>query len=101
MTIQEKTPLQAVVCVVCDALCDLPIEDRARALDAVHVTLGMPVDGHRIVDDPDPERMMSSDLTFATKHDTQDLQHRADVVIDLRSGTVTKNRFGRCTPRQG
>lgn len=38
--------------------------------------------------------MTSKDLTFATTEDTRDLQYRADVVIDLRQGTILKNRFG-------
>jgi hypothetical protein len=38
----EKTPLQAVVSVLCDTLCQLPLDDRSRALEAVHVTLGIP-----------------------------------------------------------
>lgn len=37
----NKTPLQAVVSVVCDALCELPFEDQRRALEAVAVTLGI------------------------------------------------------------
>jgi len=39
-------------------------------------------------------RMTANDLTFATTDDTRDFQYRADVVIDLRSGTIFKNRFG-------
>jgi hypothetical protein len=37
----DKTPLQAVVSVVCDALCELPLEDQRRALEAVAITLGI------------------------------------------------------------
>jgi len=39
-------------------------------------------------------RRTANDLTFATTNDTRDFQYRADVVIDLRSGTILKNRFG-------
>lgn len=46
MATNEKTPLQAVVSVLCDALCELPIEDRPRALEAIHVTLGIPGSAH-------------------------------------------------------
>lgn len=35
----EKTPLQAVVSVICDAICELPVDDRRRALMAAHVIL--------------------------------------------------------------
>jgi hypothetical protein len=37
----DKTPLQAVVSVLCDALCELPLEDQQRALEAVAITLGI------------------------------------------------------------
>lgn len=37
----DKTPLQAVVCVICDALCELPRADQSRALEAVAITLGL------------------------------------------------------------
>ena len=37
----DKTPLQAVVSVICDALCDLPRADQSRALEAVAITLGL------------------------------------------------------------
>lgn len=36
-----KTPLQAVVGVLCDALCELPLDDQVRALEAVRVTLDL------------------------------------------------------------
>lgn len=36
-----KTPLQAVVSVICDALCELPSSDQVRAIEAVRVTLGL------------------------------------------------------------
>jgi len=36
-----KTPLQALVSVICDCLCELPPEDQTRALEAVRVTLGL------------------------------------------------------------
>jgi len=38
---EEKTPLQSVTTVLCDALCELPVEDRQRALDIVILTLGI------------------------------------------------------------
>lgn len=41
MTANTKTPLQAVVSVICDCLCELPPEDQTRALEAVRVTLGL------------------------------------------------------------
>jgi hypothetical protein len=41
MPTEPKTPLQAVVAVICDCLCDLPPEDQARALEAARVTLGL------------------------------------------------------------
>lgn len=36
-----KTPLQAIVSVICDCLHDLPPDDQARALEAAKVTLGL------------------------------------------------------------
>lgn len=36
-----KTPLQAIVSVICDCLHDLPPNDQARALEAARVTLGL------------------------------------------------------------
>jgi hypothetical protein len=41
MTTNTKTPLQAVVSVICDCLCELSPEDQARTLEAVRVTLGL------------------------------------------------------------
>jgi hypothetical protein len=41
MTANTKTPLQAVVSVICDCLCELPPEDQVRTLEAVRVTLGL------------------------------------------------------------
>jgi hypothetical protein len=41
MAANTKTPLQAVVGVICDCLCELPPEDQTRALEAVRVTLGL------------------------------------------------------------
>lgn len=41
MAAKTETPLQAVVSVICDVLCELPIDDQARALEAVRVTLGL------------------------------------------------------------
>lgn len=41
MIANTKTPLQAVVSVICDCLCELPPEDQTRALEAVRVTLGL------------------------------------------------------------
>ena len=43
--------------------------------------------------------MTSNDLIFATTDDTRSFQQRADIVIDLRSGTILKNRFGSCGPQ--
>ena len=37
----SKTPLQAVVGVICDCLLQLPGDDQERALEAVRVTLGL------------------------------------------------------------
>lgn len=42
MSTEIKTPLQSIVSVICDALSDLTPVDQSRALDAVHVTLGLP-----------------------------------------------------------
>lgn len=39
----SKTPLQAIVLVICDCLHDLSPEDQARALEAARVTLGLRV----------------------------------------------------------
>lgn len=36
-----KTPLQAVVSVICDCLADLSADEQSRALEAVCVTLGL------------------------------------------------------------
>lgn len=41
MTTETKTPLQAVVGVICDMLCELPPDDQARAVEAVCLTLGL------------------------------------------------------------
>lgn len=41
MSTETKTPLQAVVGVICDMLCELPPDDRARAVEAVCLTLGL------------------------------------------------------------
>ncbi len=41
MAANTKTPLQAVVSVICDCLCELPPEEQARALEAARVTLGL------------------------------------------------------------
>jgi hypothetical protein len=41
MTTNTKTPLQAVVSVICDCLCELSPEDQTRTLEAVRVTLGL------------------------------------------------------------
>lgn len=41
MATDIKTPLQAVVSVMCDALADLPPADQERALEATAVTLGL------------------------------------------------------------
>ena len=41
MAANTKTPLQAVVGVICDCLCDLSPEDQRRALEVVRVTLGL------------------------------------------------------------
>jgi hypothetical protein len=41
MTTEIKTPLQAVVGVICDMLCELPPDDQARAVEAVCLTLGL------------------------------------------------------------
>jgi hypothetical protein len=48
----SKTPLQAAVMVICDCLCQLPDDDRARALEAVRVTLGLSAPSTR--SDPAP-----------------------------------------------
>ena len=37
----SKTPLQAVVGVICDCLADLSADEQARALEAARVTLGL------------------------------------------------------------
>ena len=37
----SKTPLQAVVSVICDCLADLSADEQARALEAASVTLGL------------------------------------------------------------
>lgn len=56
MTTNTKTPLQAVVSVICDCLCELPPEDQTRALEAVRVTLGLRVaaatQDHNLVEVP-------------------------------------------------
>ena len=56
-TEEEPTPLQAPVSVVCDALCELNVQDRQRALDAARVILGLsatpaatPVDESAVVE---------------------------------------------------
>ncbi len=41
MTTSSKTPLHAVVSVICDCLSDLTADDQARALEAARVTLGL------------------------------------------------------------
>ncbi len=41
MAANTKTPLQAVVSVICDCLCDCSPEEQARALEAARVTLGL------------------------------------------------------------
>lgn len=41
MATDTKTPLQAVVGVICDVLCELPPDDQARAVEAVCLTLGL------------------------------------------------------------
>jgi len=41
MAADTKTPLQAIVSVVCDTLHDLSPDDQARTLEAVRVTLGL------------------------------------------------------------
>ena len=41
MSTDTRTPLQAVVSVICDCLADLPASDQARALEAARVTLGL------------------------------------------------------------
>ena len=67
MSTENKTPLQAVVGVICDMLCELPPDDQARAVEAVCLTLGLraprlpPVQvemrsGHAIVTSPPVER---------------------------------------------
>ena len=38
---KDKTPLHAVVSVICDCLADLSADDQARALEATRVTLGL------------------------------------------------------------
>lgn len=43
MAANTKTPLQAVVSVICDCLCELQPEDQTRALEAVRITLGLRV----------------------------------------------------------
>jgi hypothetical protein len=44
-----KTPLQAVVSVICDVLCELPSDDQKRAIAAVCMTLGTTPSSHPIV----------------------------------------------------
>jgi len=39
----EKTPLQHVISVICDAVCELPIADQARALESARIALGLNV----------------------------------------------------------
>ena len=41
MSTETKTPLQAVVSVICDVLCELAPDDQARAVEAVCLTLGL------------------------------------------------------------
>ena len=41
MATDTKTPLQAVVGVICDVLCELPPDDQARTVEAVCLTLGL------------------------------------------------------------
>lgn len=43
---KSPVPLQAVVAVMCDALAELQMDDQARALEAVRITLGI-VPRHR------------------------------------------------------
>jgi len=43
MVANTKTPLQAVVSVICDCLCELTPDDQTRTLEAVRVTLGLRV----------------------------------------------------------
>lgn len=37
----EKTPLHSVVSVICDALEELPLDDRRRAIEAACIALGL------------------------------------------------------------
>jgi hypothetical protein len=41
MAADTKTPLQAVVCVICDCLADLSADEQLRALEAARLTLGL------------------------------------------------------------
>lgn len=54
MSAEPKTPLQAVVCVICDSLCQLPVADQVRALEAVRVTMGF--EKKPVVASPQPEQ---------------------------------------------
>ena len=45
MTTTPKTPLQAVVGVICDCLADLSADEQSRALEATRVTLGLRATG--------------------------------------------------------
>lgn len=47
-----------------------------------------------VVAPPAPELKLT-ETRFATTSDPLDSIHRADVVVDLKSGTVVKNRFGK------
>jgi hypothetical protein len=40
-------------------------------------------------------REASVGLSFATTGDSADTQHRADIVIDVERGVITKNRYGK------
>ncbi len=54
MTAGAKTPLQAVVSVICEALADLPPDDQSRALEAVRITLGLGSPGAQATWEPAP-----------------------------------------------
>jgi hypothetical protein len=41
MAAETKTPLQAVVRVICDCLHNLSTDDKARALEAARIALGL------------------------------------------------------------
>ena len=96
-----KTPLQTVVNIICAALCELPSDDRKRAIDAVGETLGVspspsPISPSTIVE-PRPIVELLADFVRSLRPAQLDIFKQE---LDMSQKIVIGELAGRVMPPQ-